>query len=143
METLGPGRAGVTVRPTNSGRRLGVATAPRTTKSTLFIRIQLPNGDRFGPGKAQLLAAIERTGSISEAARSIRMSYRRAWLLVDGAGKSFGRPLVSAATGGRRGGGATLTPFGRAVLASYSRLAKAAASGAAEELRRFDRWAGE
>ena len=97
------------------------ASSKRTSVS-LFIRVQFPNGARFGPGKAELLSAIDRTGSISEAARSMRMSYRRAWLLVASTNELFGRPVVAAATGGRQGGGAGLTPFGRQMLARYRRM---------------------
>ncbi|WP_420535706.1 winged helix-turn-helix domain-containing protein, partial [Acinetobacter pittii] len=49
----------------------------------LQIRILLEQNIAFGPGKADLLEAIERTGSISQAAKSMNMSYRRAWQLVD------------------------------------------------------------
>ncbi len=112
-----------------------------TAKTSLFIRLQFPGGDRFGPGKADLLEAIDRTGSISQAARSMRMSYRRAWLLVDGTNHLFGRPVVTAGPGGRRGGGAELTPFGQTVLRRYRQLIKAIARAAAPDLAQFTRWA--
>ena len=73
----------------------------------------------MGPGKAELLAAIAATGSISAAAREMRMSYRRAWLLVQTINECFDPPLVEAAKGGRTGGGATLTDAGEQVLARY------------------------
>lgn len=60
----------------------------------------------IGPGKADLLAAIDATGSISAAARTMGMSYRRAWLLVDTMNTAFRAPLVSTAKGGVEGGGA-------------------------------------
>lgn len=107
----------------------------------LFLRVHFPGGERFGPGKAQLLAAIADLGSISEAARSMKMSYRRAWLLVDSTNHLFGRPVVAAAQGGRQGGGAALTPFGRMVLARYRRLARAVDRAAGPDLRQFARWA--
>jgi molybdate transport system regulatory protein len=47
------------------------------------------------------------------------MSYRRAWLLVDTMNRCFREPVVASATGGPGGGGASLTPFGRRVLARF------------------------
>jgi molybdate transport system regulatory protein len=82
----------------------------------------------MGPGKADLLDAIAETGSISAAARRMRMSYRRAWLLVQTMNECFAKPLVSAAKGGKAGGGAELTSTGAAVLAQYRQLAETAAT---------------
>ena len=76
----------------------------------LSIRIDLENGDRIGPGKVALLEAIRATGSISAAARALGMSYRRAWLLVEEVNNALREPAVAAATGGRSGGGAVVTP---------------------------------
>ena len=76
----------------------------------------------IGPGKADLLEAIAASGSISESARRLGMSYRRAWLLVDTMNRCFREPLVASATGGSGGGGAQVTPFGRTVLARYRAL---------------------
>jgi molybdate transport system regulatory protein len=73
----------------------------------------------IGPGKAELLDAIVATGSISESARRMGMSYRRAWLLVDTMNRCFREPVVASAAGGPGGGGARLTPFGRRVLARF------------------------
>jgi molybdate transport system regulatory protein len=78
----------------------------------------------MGPGKADLLDAIAETGSISAAARAMRMSYRRAWILVDTMNSSFRKPLVDTSKGGVEGGGARLTPTGRTVLTRYRALAK-------------------
>lgn len=82
----------------------------------------------MGPGKADLLDAIAETGSISAAARRMRMSYRRAWLLVRTMNACFDKPLVSAAKGGKTGGGAALTDTGAAVLARYREVSAAAAA---------------
>lgn len=85
-------------------------------------RWRLSRGETIalGPGKAELLEAIGRTGSISAGARAMGMSYRRAWLLVDTMNQSFRRPLV--ATSKWRGEGAWLTPDGKSVLRLYRRL---------------------
>jgi molybdate transport system regulatory protein len=76
----------------------------------------------MGPGKAALLDAIAREGSISAAGRAMGMSYRRAWLLVDGMNRCFAEPLVAATAGGGRDKGARLTEAGRAALAAYRAL---------------------
>ncbi len=93
------------------------------------LRILLGSAIAMGPGKADLLQAIEAEGSITGAARRMGMSYRRAWLLVEVMNESFRGPLVETARGGRRGGGARLTPLGRQALERYRDMeAKAAAS---------------
>src|SRR4051812_32946564 len=66
-----------------------------------------------GQGRLELLENIERWHSISAAARHMRMSYRRAWQLVQSMNAAAGEPLVTAAPGGPQGGGAQLTPLGR------------------------------
>jgi len=78
----------------------------------------------IGPGKADLLDAIAATGSISESARRLGMSYRRAWLLVDTMNRCFREPLVSSATGGSGGGGAHVTDFGNRVLRHFRAMEK-------------------
>jgi molybdate transport system regulatory protein len=85
------------------------------------IKIHLPYGDvsAIGPGKADLLEAIDRAGSISAAAREMGMSYKRAWDLVNTMNHSFREPLVATATGGIHGGGAQVTDLGYDVLHRY------------------------
>ena len=65
-------------------------------ETQVSIRIDLEIGSRIGPGKIALLEAISKTGSISAAARSMNMSYRRAWLLVDELNKLLSEPAVTA-----------------------------------------------
>jgi molybdate transport system regulatory protein len=85
----------------------------------LSIRIDLENGNRIGPGKIALLEAIRTTGSISAAARTLRMSYRRAWLLVDDMNSCFRESVIEAQPGGAHGGGAVLTAFGQKLVERY------------------------
>lgn len=85
-------------------------------------RLMLDNEIAFGPGKAELLMAIQTSGSISAAGKHLGMSYRRAWLLVDAMNRCFQHPLVETATGGSQGGGTRLTPLGVEVLHSYQQL---------------------
>jgi len=86
------------------------------------LRILFPGGRRLGPGKIDLLEAIARSGSISAAGRELKMSYRRAWLLVEAVNDLFGTPSVVASTGGLRGGGAVVTDFGQRLIAAYRRI---------------------
>ncbi|MBC7787342.1 MAG: LysR family transcriptional regulator [Methylophilaceae bacterium] len=73
----------------------------------------------MGPGKADLLDAVQTYGSISAAAKSMKMSYRRAWELVDLMNQSFQQPLVRTSPGGNNGGGAQVTEHGLFVLNTY------------------------
>lgn len=100
----------------------------------LSLRIQLSPEVRLGPGKVRLLEQVRETGSISAAARAMNMSYRRAWLLVDGLNRGFRQPAVATQHGGRRGGGARLTAFGEELIARYQRLQSAAERATAAEL---------
>ncbi len=97
----------------------------------LTIRIDFAGGRRVGPGKVRLLELIDQTGSISAAGRAMAMSYRRAWLLVESLNTSFRAPVVDTRSGGRQGGGAELTPFGRELVERY-RAIEQTAVGAAE-----------
>lgn len=103
------------------------------------LRILLGADIAMGPGKADLLDAVARTGSISAAAREMGMSYRRAWLLVDTMNRAFRSPLVEAAKGGAGGGGARVTEFGLQVLARYRAMEFKAAASVAAEMREFTR----
>src|SRR5437870_1032176 len=83
------------------------------------LRVWLERAGRavLGKGRLELLEAIDRRRSISAAARQLGMSYRHAWVLVQGVNEAAGEALVSAAPGGVHGGGASLTPQGRRVVA--------------------------
>src|SRR6056297_59349 len=93
-------------------------------KDTPDLRIRIVFGEdaMLGPGKADLLENIRRTGSIAAAGRSMSMSYKRAWSLVDEMNSAFRDPLVDSSRGGARGGGARLTEAGETVLANYRKL---------------------
>ena len=103
------------------------------------IRILIGAVVAIGPGKADLLDAVERTGSISAAARAMGMSYRRAWLLVEAMNASFRKPLVETLTGGDGGGGARVTEFGAGVLRRYRAMERKAARSVASDLRQLSR----
>jgi len=103
------------------------------------IRILIGAVVAIGPGKADLLAAIERTGSISAAARQMGMSYRRAWLLVEAMNATFHQPLVETLTGGEGGGGARITALGEDVLRRYRVMEARAARAVRSDLERLSR----
>jgi molybdate transport system regulatory protein len=103
------------------------------------IRIMFRKAIAMGPGKADLLRAIEQTGSISAAARALGMSYRRAWLLVDTMNQCFRSPLVETLTGGQHGGGARVTELGQDVLRRYLEMEAKAADSVQQELLEFSR----
>ncbi|MND61133.1 Molybdenum-pterin-binding protein MopA [compost metagenome] len=98
------------------------------------IRIDFDIGVRLGPGKAQLLDLIEEHGSIRAAGASIGMSYRRAWLLSDEINRMFREPSIFTRHGGKSGGGAGLTEFGRELLSRYRRMEAAMLKAAEEDL---------
>ena len=106
--------------------------------SRLSIRVDLASGARVGPGKVALLEAIARDGSISAGGRALRMSYRRAWELVEEMNRSFGTAVVATAAGGAGGGGARLTAAGATVVAEYRALEQAALAAAASHVERME-----
>lgn len=97
---------------------------------SLSLRINLDPDGRIGPGKIELLEKIAAFGSISAAARKMDMSYKHAWDLVEEMNALFGKPVVAAQTGGKRGGGAHLTDMGLALVSRFRAIEQAAASAA-------------
>ena len=102
---------------------------------SLSLRVNLDPDGRIGPGKIELLEQIAAFGSISAAARNMEMSYKRAWDLGEEMNKLFGKPVVSAQTGGRRGGGAQLTHVGLAIVSRFRAIERAAESAAQQHMR--------
>ena len=89
---------------------------------SLRFRVDFGTDCSIGLGKMELLEGIALTGSLSKAARHMRMSYRRAWLLLEDMNLSFDEPVARTSVGGRGGGGAVLTNFGERLLAGYRKL---------------------
>ncbi len=106
-------------------------------KPRVQFRLRISQGEEIavGPGKVDLLEAIDAAGSITAAARSLGMSYRRAWLLVDTMNRCFRTPLVEAEAGGKRGGGARLTRLGSEVIERYRRIQRRAERAGAADIR--------
>jgi molybdate transport system regulatory protein len=86
------------------------------------FRIDFAEHSSVGPGKICLLEAIREAGSLSQGARNIGMSYRRAWLLVESLKQSFREPVTAASAGGKDGGGMLVTEFGDALIKNYRQL---------------------
>jgi molybdate transport system regulatory protein len=111
---------------------------PQTGPLKLKAQIIVADEIAMGPGKADLLEAIDREGSISAAGRSLGMSYRRTWELVDTMNRCWSERLVEAVAGGGRNRGARLTDFGRTILQRYRTIEKqlltAAGAGPLEDL---------
>lgn len=83
------------------------------------FRVDFGRDEAVGPGKVALLEHIAASGSLSQAARVLGMSYRRAWQLLESLNGCFLEPVAVTARGGRGGGGATLTLFGRQLIRVY------------------------
>ena len=109
----------------------------RHARGPTKLRVMFGAEIAIGPGKAELLAAIAETGSISASAKRLGMSYRRAWLLVDTMNRCFREPLVASATGGTGGGGAHVTDFGRRVLERFRAMQARIDRALDPELARF------
>ena len=110
-------------------------------KSQVRFRLRVTRGDDIavGPGKIDLLEAIARTGSITAAAKTLGMSYRRAWLLVDTMNRNFKTPVVDAESGGTHGGGAAITPLGAEVIERYRKIETVAEKATAADFRALKR----
>ena len=101
----------------------------------LTVRVDFGSDRALGPGKICLLEAVKNSGSISQAGRSLDMSYRRAWLLIDDMNRCFREPVVAAQPGGAQGGGAALTAFGEELIQKYRAIETQATAAAKAQLR--------
>ena len=115
------------------------APAPAPTQDLrITLKLDAAGIGGLGPGKVRLLELIEEHGSISAAGRSIGMSYRRAWQIVDSLNRMCAEPVVVGQIGGANGGGAQLAPVGRELIRCYRRMQKKAAAAVSAELRQFE-----
>ena len=102
---------------------------------TVRFRLDVSPACSIGPGKIALLQGIQQSGSLRRTAQQLGMSYRRAWLLVDGLNRSFTSPVTTASVGGKGGGGVTLTELGEELVRRYGVLARKFDSLAQKELK--------
>ncbi len=91
-------------------------------ETRVTIRLDFESGRQLGHGKIRLLEMIAEHGSISSAARAMKMSYRRAWLLMDEVNSMFAEPVLETQLGGKGGGHAKLTEFGQGIVDLYRRI---------------------
>ncbi len=127
----------------SSARGSAVADKQPKTKtarkgSTIKLQIDFPGGVRLGPGKVALLEAIDSEGSLSRAAASIGMSYRRAWLFMQQVNQAFDEAAVATPEHGHGGGPAKLTDFGRELIRQYRDIERKAISSGGEILSWLD-----
>ncbi len=99
---------------------------PKSIHARIQPRFRILRGRdiALGPGKAELLEQLQKTGSIAEAAVQIGMSYMRAWTLIKTMEKCFKEPLIKVSRGGAEHGGAELTVNGKRILALYRAMEK-------------------
>ena len=83
------------------------------------IWIELEDNVLLGEGRVHLLKAIEKTGSLSKAAKSLKISYKKAWQLLDSVNKSAKKPVTINSIGGKGGGGAELTEYGKSLVIAF------------------------
>ncbi|MCF6295667.1 MAG: LysR family transcriptional regulator [Flavobacteriaceae bacterium] len=88
------------------------------------IWIEADNTVLLGEGRIRLLKAIEETGSLSKAAKTLKMSYKKAWHLIDSVNRSAKKPVTIASIGGKGGGGAKLTPYGKSLITAFENINK-------------------
>lgn len=86
------------------------------------IWLEGTDGVFVGEGRIQLLKAIEQEGSLNKAAKSLRMSYKKAWKLIDSINKNAKFPLVETTTGGTGGGGTIITTYGKEVIDKFEKI---------------------
>lgn len=110
---------------------------PEQPEVQIWIKLELAGKGEIGPGKIRLLRRIVEHGSISAAARSMDMSYRRAWQLVDELNRLFREPLVETHVGGKSRGGAQVTNLGQRVIERYDAVARRSTKVCHELLTEF------
>lgn len=111
-------------------------TSRGKTRPEVRFRMRIRKGDTvaLGPGKVELLEAVREHGSISAAARSLDMSYRRAWLLIDELNQSLKSPATVSEQGGQSGGGCVLTPVGESIVRLYRDVEAQAEAACAKQI---------
>jgi molybdate transport system regulatory protein len=100
----------------------------------LTLRIDLDGAGSIGPGKVRLLELVAELGSIRSAGNELKMSYARAWKLVQDLNATFGAPVLTATAGGKSGGGARLTALGQEIVSAYRAAERKAAKAVHKEM---------
>jgi molybdate transport system regulatory protein len=112
-------------------------TSEKKIIAAILVRPRIYIGEHIaiGPGKIDLLRQVGQTRSIAAAARTLDLPYKRAWLLIDSLNQGFGRPVVETATGGKGGGGTSLTMLGQQLVERYDALETRLNANAGNELQ--------
>lgn len=105
-------------------------------KSRLWVETN--NNVLLGEGRVRLLKAIQETGSLSKAAKDQKMSYKKAWTMVNSVNKSAKHPIIETSIGGKGGGGATLTTYGIKLIAVFEEINKNCWDFLDQELAKFN-----
>ena len=108
----------------------------------IIIRIDFDEHRYLGHGRIELLELIGKLGSISKAAKQMRMSYKRAWYLAESINSTFSEPVVERQHGGKGGGSARLTEFGQGLVNDYRHMESMAIKTFARQLRKMERHLG-
>lgn len=114
---------------------------PSRAKTEVRFRMRIQRADTIalGPGKVALLEAVREHGSISAAARSMQMSYRRAWLLMDELNRALKSPATLSEHGGQSGGRSVLTPVGEEIIRLYRGIEARAYATCADDIAALTR----
>jgi molybdate transport system regulatory protein len=102
------------------------------------IWIESENHVLLGKGRVQLLKAIEEMGSLSKAAKSLDISYKKAWHLIDSVNKSAKEPVTLNTTGGKGGGGTELTDYGKCLIKAFDEIDKNCYEFLDKQLEKFN-----
>ncbi|MGB5419851.1 winged helix-turn-helix domain-containing protein [Algibacter sp.] len=103
------------------------------------IWIESENNVLLGEGRVRLLKAIQDTGSLSKAAKSLNISYKKAWQLLDSVNKSAKKPVTINSIGGKGGGGAELTEYGKSLIKAFDEINKNCWEFLDKQLEKFER----
>ncbi|MFD0863673.1 winged helix-turn-helix domain-containing protein [Sungkyunkwania multivorans] len=102
------------------------------------IWIETADGVFLGEGRIDLLKAIQREGSLSKAAAQLGMSYKKAWNLLDSINRSAKKPVAVTTTGGKGGGGATITSYGIKMITAFETINKGCWDFLDAEMKKID-----
>lgn len=103
------------------------------------IWIESDNNVLLGEGRVHLLKAIQDTGSLSKAAKSLKISYKKAWQLLDSVNKSAKKPVTINSIGGKGGGGAELTEYGKSLIEAFDEINRNCWAFLDKQLKKIER----
>jgi len=102
------------------------------------IWIESNHGIVLGEGRVQLLKKIEETGSLNKASKALKISYQKAWRLIDEMNKTSEKTIVETTIGGTKGGGTQLTEYGKSLITIFETINKDCWEFLDEQLKKHD-----